>query len=117
MLGPSSHPASLSGEYTPTQLTNLTYGPNSIAKLPQLVHSLLPDRKDTAINALIVTGQSLATKTPVIQNAIDILHKAGIQAQVHHGIGQHAPVAGIKEAVKLVQSNKIDILISIGGGL
>ncbi|CDZ98734.1 Alcohol dehydrogenase, class IV [Phaffia rhodozyma] len=114
---PSSHAASLSGSYTPTQHQNVTYGPSAITKLPELVHLLLPSfPSDKNIRAIIVTGNSLATKTPVIDNVIKLLNDAGIDADVHKGIGQHAPVAGIKEAVKLVKSNVNNILISIGGG-
>lgn len=66
--------------------------------------------------AFIITGSSLATKTPLIKQVEQLLgpkHHAGTFANIK----QHAPVAQLDEATDLVaKDSSIDTIISIGGG-
>ena len=98
------------GIWKPTYLKALYYGPSSVEK--HLVSSLPAEES----MAFIVTGSSLANKTSLITQVEQLLgpkHHAGTFSR----IGQHAPVAQLDEATEIVtQNNKIDTIISIGGG-
>jgi len=86
-----SHPSALTGIYTPTPLQSLSYGPGSISLLPKIIQNLHPsDASPGSPKVLIVTGNSLANKTPVIKEIREMLDKAEIQSVVFEGIGQHA---------------------------
>lgn len=65
--------------------------------------------------AFIITGQSLATKTPLIQELETLLgtHHAGTFSQIK----QHGAVADVDAATDLVaKDSNIDTIISVGGG-
>lgn len=102
------HP--LSGLWKPTRLQRLYYGPSSVQ---QHLKSCLPS---TNSKAFIITGSSLATKTPLIKQIELLLTK------VHHAgtffdIKQHAPVAQLDQATEAVgKDSAIDTIISVGGG-
>ncbi|CAI6337221.1 unnamed protein product [Periconia digitata] len=101
------HP--LSGLWQPTQLQKLFYGGESVTK--NLV-SCLPTEES---KAFIITGNSLATKTPLIKRVEELLGSR--HAGTFHKIGEHAPVAQLDEATQLVEKDSsIDTVISIGGG-
>jgi alcohol dehydrogenase class IV len=72
--------------------------------------------KNDPHQAFIITGSSLATKTPLIKQVEELLgskHHAG----TFSNIKQHAPIAQLDEATDLVaKDSSIDTLISIGGG-
>ena len=108
MTESTEHP--LSGLWKPTHLQRLYYGPSSVQK------HLLECLPNDASKAFIITGSSLATKTPLIKQVEDLL------SQKHHAgtftkIKQHAPVAQLDEATEIVQKDSnIDTIISIGGG-
>jgi alcohol dehydrogenase class IV len=62
----------------------------------------------------IVTGNSLATKTDVIEQ---VKKAAGCQiAAVFASIKQHAPIQDIKNAVDELKTSKGDGIIAVGGG-
>ena len=66
--------------------------------------------------AFIVTGSSLASKTPLIQQVEKLLGSKR-HAGTFTSIGQHAPVAELDKATDAVQKDpSIDTIISIGGG-
>lgn len=99
----------LSGLWQPTHLKALYYGPESVSKY---LISCLPS---TSSKAFIVTGNSLATKTKLISQVETLLGSR--HAATFSKIGQHAPVADLDEATRLVQADStIDTVISIGGG-
>jgi alcohol dehydrogenase class IV len=66
--------------------------------------------------AFIITGSSLANKTPLVKQVEELLgskHHAGTFSK----IGQHAPIKELDEATKQVKNDpSIDTIISIGGG-
>jgi len=65
--------------------------------------------------AFIITGSSLANKTPLIKQIQDILGSK--HAGTFSNIKQHAPVAQLDEATEQVQKDdSIDTVISVGGG-
>jgi alcohol dehydrogenase class IV len=108
MTESTDHP--LSGCWKPTPLESLYYGSGSVQK------HLLPCLPSSDSKAFIITGSSLAQKTPLVKQVEDLLgkeHHAGTFANIK----QHAPVAQLDEATDAVfQDSTIDTLISIGGG-
>ncbi|EOD43470.1 putative alcohol dehydrogenase protein [Neofusicoccum parvum UCRNP2] len=100
----------LSGLWKPTHLQALWYGPNSVKS------HLLESLPQESSKAFIVTGSSLATKTPLIRQTEEFLgpkHHAGTFANIK----QHAPVAQLDEATDaVIKDPSIDTIISIGGG-
>lgn len=100
----------LYGFYKPNQLKGLYYGSGTVNKH---LLSCLPSENS---KAFIITGSSLATKTPLIKQLEDLLsskHHAG----TFSNIKEHAPIAQLDEATSKVQSDSsIDTLISVGGG-
>lgn len=107
MTDATNHP--LSGLWQPTQLQKLHYGSGSVK------HHLLSCLPSETSKAFIITGSSLATKTPVIKEVESLLGSK--HAGTFSKIGQHAPVADLDAATSLVeQDSSIDTVISIGGG-
>ncbi|KZM24878.1 uncharacterized protein EKO05_0010976 [Ascochyta rabiei] len=107
MTDATSNP--LSGLWQPTQLQRLHYGSGSVKK-----HLLdcLPSENS---KAFIITGNSLATKTPLIKDVEKILGSK--HAGTFSKIGEHAPVAQLDKATKIVENDdSVDTVISIGGG-
>ncbi|KAG7290003.1 hypothetical protein NEMBOFW57_006382 [Staphylotrichum longicolle] len=90
-------------------LRRLFYGPSCVE---QHLVGALPSQSS---RVFIVTGQSLATKTPLIRRLEALLgeHHAGTFA----GIKQHGEVAGVDQAFAAVSANpSIDTVLSVGGG-
>jgi alcohol dehydrogenase class IV len=107
MTDATNHP--LSGLWQPTQLQRLHYGSDSVKK-----HLLdcLPNENS---KAFIITGSSLATKTPLVKQVEELLGSK--HAGTFSKIGQHAPVAQLDEATEIVKKDSsVDTVISIGGG-
>ncbi|KAL6710996.1 hypothetical protein ACN47E_006871 [Coniothyrium glycines] len=103
----TNHP--LSGLWQPTQLQKLHYGPGSV---PTHLLSCLPS--DTS-KAFIITGSSLASKTPLITTVESLLGSK--HAGTFSKIGQHAPIGDLDAATELISTDhSIDTVISIGGG-
>lgn len=100
----------LSGGWKPSHLQAMHYGPGSVKSH---LLSYLPSRTS---KAFIITGSSLATRTPVISQIESLLgstHHAGTFSNIQ----QHAPVAQLDEATDAVLKDpSIDTLISVGGG-
>jgi len=100
----------LSGLWKPTQIQKLWYGPDSVAK------HLLESLPSSTSKAFIITGNSLATKTPLVKQVEDILGSSR-HAGTFSNIKEHAPVAQLDEATSIVgKDSNIDTVISIGGG-
>ncbi|KIX09778.1 uncharacterized protein Z518_00859 [Rhinocladiella mackenziei CBS 650.93] len=105
----STHP--LAGLYKPNALKGLYYGPDVVKKQ---ILSVLPSESS---KAFIVTGTSLATKTPLIQSLEDLLSSKHHHAGTFSHIKEHAPVAQLDEAtVQVTNDGTIDTIISVGGG-
>ncbi|KAF2223858.1 hypothetical protein BDZ85DRAFT_273976 [Elsinoe ampelina] len=99
----------LSGLYKPTHLQQLFYGPKSVEK--HLLECLPTEQS----KAFIITGASLANKTPLVKDIEKILGSR--HAGTFSNIKQHAPVADLDVATdKVLGDGSIDTLISIGGG-
>jgi len=99
---------SLSGVWKPTHLQRLYYGSGSVSNLVDAL-------KSESSRALILTGNSLATKTPLIKQVEELLGSR--HAATFSKIGQHSPVKDIDEALEVVlKDDKIDTIISVGGG-
>ena len=104
----ASHP--LAGFYKPLGLKGLFYGPDVVK---QHLISCLPSETS---KAFIITGASLANKTPLIKDLESLLsskHHAG----TFSNIKEHAPVKQLDEATQKVHGDStIDTIISVGGG-
>jgi alcohol dehydrogenase class IV len=101
----TSEVAAPSGLYTNTHLQKVYWGPGcTTEKLPEAIDLLSKTKK-----ALILTGNSLATKTNIIKEIEQILGSS--HSVTFSKIGQHAPIEGIKEAMKLMQDNGADIIV------
>ncbi len=100
----------LSGLWLPTQLQRLHYGSGTVK-----THLLdcLPEKSSS--KAFIITGNSLATKTPLVKQVEELLGAKHVGT--FSKIGEHAPVAQLDEATKLIEQDaSVDTVISIGGG-
>lgn len=98
------------GLWKPNPLQALYYGPSVVKD-----HLLSALPSDTS-KAFIITGSSLANKTPLIKQVEDLLGKKH-HAGTFSNIKQHAPIAQLDEATELVaKDSTIDTIISIGGG-
>lgn len=104
----------VAGIYRNTLLQAVYFGPGSIATaLPGAIEALnLKNKK-----AFILTGKSLATKTKVIERVQQILSSKGYYSgETYYDIGEHAPVAGIREAVERIKRSNADVIVAVGGG-
>ncbi|PWN22288.1 Dehydroquinate synthase-like protein [Microstroma glucosiphilum] len=111
MASTTSGPAPPKGVWRTTELSSIRYGPGCLREgLDAALKEDLGGRK----RALIVTGKSLSTKTDVIKKVKEALGERYVATL--DDIGQHAPVDAIHRAVELVKKEKIDVLISVGGG-
>ncbi|KAF2235539.1 Dehydroquinate synthase-like protein [Viridothelium virens] len=99
----------LSGLWKPNRVENLYYGPDCVQK------HLLSSLPNESSKAFIITGSSLAQKTPLIKSVEQLLGSK--HAGTFSSIKQHNPVAQMDEGVALVQKDpSVDTVISIGGG-
>lgn len=87
----------------------MAYGPDTVHK------HLLTSLPSSDAKAFIITGNSLVTKTPLVNQVKKILGDR--HAGTFSRIGQHAPQATVQEAEALIAKDAdITTLISIGGG-
>ncbi|KAJ3153686.1 hypothetical protein HDU86_005185 [Geranomyces michiganensis] len=108
-MASSSFPSQLAGLYEPNKLQALRYGPNVVRD------HLLAALPTPASRAFIITGTSLATRTPLIKDLEQLLQTRHAGTFSH--IKQHAPVEQLNEATDLILADpNIDTIISIGGG-
>ncbi|KAI4122518.1 MAG: hypothetical protein LQ338_005787 [Usnochroma carphineum] len=109
-MSAESSTTKLSGLWQPhINLKSLHYGSGCVE---QHLFGTLPSPLSKVI---IVTGTSLATKTPLVRRLETLLkeHHAGTVS----GIRQHGPVADVERAVEAVLSRgDVDTLVSLGGG-
>lgn len=100
----------LTGLYQPNNLNAMYYGPGTVKA------HLLACLPSESSKAFIITGSSLASKTPLVKQVEELLgskHHAGTFSK----IGQHAPIKELDEATdKVKEDSSIDTIISIGGG-
>ncbi|KAH8691027.1 putative Maleylacetate reductase [Phaeosphaeriaceae sp. PMI808] len=102
--------STLSGLWQPRiNLKHLYYGSGCVEQ------HLLGTLPGPSSKVFIVTGTSLATKTPLVRQLEEKLgrYHAGTTA----GIGQHGPIADVERAIELVLSRpEVDTIVSLGGG-
>ena len=99
----------LAGLWKPTALKGLYYGPDVVKN--HLLSCLPADSS----KAFIITGASLANKTPLIKQVEEVLGSK--HAGTFSDIKEHAPVAQLDQATEKVHAdNNIDTIIAIGGG-
>ena len=88
-------------------IDRVVHGVGSIARVPRIVEEL------GARRAFVVTGRSVASKTPLVRELEGALGNR--HAGTFGEMGQHAPKSDIDRAVALAQSSGADCLIGIGG--
>ncbi|KAI5463839.1 alcohol dehydrogenase [Mariannaea sp. PMI_226] len=106
----TTSPLPLSGLWKPHgHLKNLYYGPGCAEK------HLLAVLPSPSSRVFIVTGQSISTRTPLLQKLEHILGE--YHAGTFDKIQQHGQEDGIDEATRLLaQTETIDTILSVGGG-
>lgn len=107
-----SESPSLNGYYAWTNtLKGIYYGPGSVKSgLPKLLSTLKASR------ALVVTGRTLYEKTNVVQTVEAVLREYNAYGGTLYEIGQHAPIAGVRNGIKAFRENGCDAIVSVGGG-
>jgi alcohol dehydrogenase class IV len=85
---------------------------------PGCVSTALPTLLDTlgASKALVITGNSLYTKTDVVKKVEGILREQNRHAATFYNIGEHSPISGIRAGVDMLKQSGADIIVSVGGG-
>ncbi|OJT15914.1 Alcohol dehydrogenase 2 [Trametes pubescens] len=104
--------SNLHGSYAWTQsLQGIHFGPGSIkTALPKLL------AKIGAKKALVVTGRSLHEKTDVVRNVENVLKELNAYGATFYEIGQHSPIAGIKNGLQQFKDVGADVIVAVGGG-
>jgi alcohol dehydrogenase class IV len=67
-----------------------------------------------ASRALVLTGRSLASETPVIGEIEMLLGSRRVATFAR--IGQHTPEGDVAEAARIARDHRVDLLLSVGGG-
>ena len=96
------------GDYFFLPQEHILFGVGSLQRLPEEVRRVGGQR------VLLVTGNSLATQTNVVEQVIQAL--GTLHAGTFSNIRQHAPKGDVAQAVKLARSVQADALVSVGGG-
>ena len=86
----------------------IVYGENAFRQLRSEVQTLGGRR------AFIITGATLATKTPVVDAAVDQL--GDLCAGVFHECHEHVPMETVFAAAARARDAGADLLVSVGGG-
>jgi alcohol dehydrogenase class IV len=100
--------SNLKGQFTFLPLEQVQFGAGSVEELAHEVERVGGER------VLLITGNSLATKTDVIQRISTILGPRLVGTYID--IRQHAPKSGITKAADLALTLNVDTLVSVGGG-
>jgi len=98
----------IQGTYTFLPRDRVIFGAGSLAELAGEARRLGGHR------ALVVTGQTLATRTPVVDEIARALGE--LHAGTAPSIGEHAPRSGVEAAVAEARRLEADLLVSAGGG-
>jgi 3-oxoacid CoA-transferase len=96
------------GEYIVLPQDHIIFGAGSLSRLAEEVKRLGGQR------VLLITGQSLATKTDIVERVKTALGE--LYAGTFSSIRQHSPESDIAEAAAQVRALKADLLVSVGGG-
>jgi len=112
MPAPIPESPSVQGFYSWTDtLKGVYYGPGSVhTALPKLLQVL------KAKKALVVTGNSLHSKTDVVRQVEGILRQHDAYGATFWEIGEHAPISGVRKGVNAFKEAGADIIVSVGGG-
>ncbi|KAF4620435.1 hypothetical protein D9613_000745 [Agrocybe pediades] len=108
----TSDSSSISGFYSWTDtLKGVYYGPGSVkTALPKLL-SVLGVKK-----ALVVTGKSLYSKTDVVRKVEATLKEHDAWGGTFFEIGEHSPIAGIRNGIQQYDKTGCDCIVAVGGG-
>lgn len=111
-MSPESSTATLFGHWQPG-ISNLKHVYYGVGCVEQYLNSTLPTPSS---KVFIVTGTSLATKTPLVLQLEKLLgdHHAGTISRIR----QHGPLEDVERAVAMILSHRdqVDTIVSLGGG-
>ncbi|CAD6919112.1 unnamed protein product [Tilletia controversa] len=101
------------GQWLNTFVQSVRWGPGCLERaLPEALRSLgLTNPK-----SLIITGNSLATKSGIIKRIEGQLQSQGLYAGTFSAIDQHASVASIQKAQAELERTGANVLVAVGGG-
>lgn len=102
-----------SGAYSTSKLQRVYWGPDCVSNaLPDSLKLLSETNQVRGeVRALVMTGNSLATKTDIVKKVEAALGSA--HAATYAKIGQHSPLEGIQEAQALFNEKKANVLIGV----
>lgn len=105
--------AATSGAYSTSKLQRVYWGSDCVSSaLPDSLKLLSESNQvHGEVRALVMTGNSLATKTDIVKKIEAALGSA--HAATYAKIGQHSPIEGIQEAQALFIENKANVLIGV----
>ena len=95
-------------EYKFPQLENVIFGAGALERVPGELERFGKRR------ALVLTGNSLSTKTDLVRKFEALLGERW--AGTYNGCKQHVPSHTVDEAVALAREREADAIISFGGG-
>ena len=98
----------LSGQFLYLPMEKVFFGAGSVNNLPAELDRI--DRR----RAFLITGQSLATGTDVVDRLAALLGKRLVG--VYTGVRQHVPDSTVVAAAEQAREQRADLLVSLGGG-
>lgn len=96
------------GEYFALPQEHVLFGVGSLARLAEEVKRL------GGTQVLLVTGQSLATQTDIVERTVTAL--GSLHVGTFSAIRQHTPASDVAAAAEQVRTFKADLIVSLGGG-
>lgn len=66
--------------------------------------------------ALIVTGKSSSRKSGLLDKAVELLAKEGIDGAIFNEVTQNPLISTVENGVKIINSEKCDVVVALGGG-
>lgn len=96
------------GEFSFPLTEKVIFGPGTIERLSDEIERLDCRR------VFVLTGNSIATKTPLLARVEEIL--GSTFAGAYTGIRQHAPSQTVLEAARRAETAHADVVIGLGGG-
>lgn len=98
----------LSGQFLYLPMEKVFFGAGSVNNLPAEIDRI--DRR----RAFLITGQSLATGTDVVDRLAALLGERLVG--VYTGVRQHVPDSTVVAAAEQAREQRADLLVSLGGG-
>src|SRR5690554_2391331 len=92
--------------YSPTMIK---FGKGSIEKLPKLVEGKYR-------RILLHYGGGSIKKNGIYEDTINQLEKSGVQVFEFGGVKPNPALSMVREGIRVVRDNEIDLILAVGGG-